>query len=349
MLRLIVLFASTGAALLALVALDWWVDPLAEHYRSGVVSEAFAASPHCNVSTAVLSDTTWPAFKLDLFTRRRTTTIVSGSSRVWKIGPLPGERGFTNVGLPGMSVTSVPILFRRLHELAPGRHLRVYLGVEPFWFTIPDRSSNFARTTLRERLRLVASGETLRATLKQLVHHPADLVDPPSRRTPSRLATPAGCVLDEGGAVHSGTANAWAMDGTFLYNYELTGAAPGRKDFLRGDFTRMRGSTLDPASVGDVQQALALARQYGWSVVGFTAPFSHDTIVRLERDPGGAALLRVYRRTMPTLFSDAGFPYLDLSDARSVPCTDEQFLRHDGAHADAACAAKVRRRLDAVR
>jgi hypothetical protein len=348
MLRLAVLFGATGAGLLALVALNWWVDPLAEHYRRGVVSEAFAASPHCDVSTAILSDTTWPTFKLDLFTRRRTTTIVAGSSRIWKIGPRPGERGFTNVGLPGMSVTSVPILFRRLHSLAPNRHLRVYLGVEPFWFTIPDRSSNFAPTPLHERIRLLASGETLRATFDELVHHPGNLVDPPSRRAPDRLATPAGCTLDAGGGVRSGAANAWAMDGTFLYNYELSGTAPGRKDFLRGDFTRMRGSTLDRASVGDVREALALAKQYGWDVVGFTAPFSHNTIVRLERDTGGAALLDVYRSRIPTLFRDAGFPYLDLMDARSVPCTDDEFLRHDGAHANATCAAKVRARLDAV-
>lgn len=346
--RLIVLFAATGVALLALVALNWWVDPLAEHYRRGVVSEAFAESPHCDVSTAILSDTTWPAFKLDLFTRRQTTTIVSGSSRIWKIGPRPGERGFTNVGLPGMSVTSVPILFRRLHELAPNRRLRVYLGVEPFWFTIPDRSSNFAPTTLKERLRLVASGEALRATFQELVHHPGDLVEPSSRRTPAQLSSQAGCVLDEGGGVRSGTANAWAMDGTFLYNYELTGTAPGRKDFLRGDFTRMRGSTLDAEAVGDVREGLALAKQYGWDLVGFTAPFSHDTIARLERDPGGSALLRVYGRELPALFRDSGFPYLDLSDARSVPCTDDEFLRHDGAHANTACAAKVRARLDAV-
>lgn len=347
--RLVVLFAATGVALLALVALNWWVDPLAEHYRRGVVSDAFDRSPRCAVSTAILSDTTWPAFKLDLFTRRQTTTIVAGSSRIWKIGPRAGERGFTNVGLPGMSVTSVPILFRRLHELAPNRGLRVYLGVEPFWFTIPDRSSNFARTTLEERLRLVASGETLRATFRELIHHPGDLVDPASRRAPGRLSTHAGCVLDEGNGVRSGTANAWAMDGTFLYNYELTGAAPGRKDFLRGDFARMRGSSLDAEAVGDVREGLALAKAYGWDLVGFTAPFSHDTIVRLERDPGGAALLHVYGARMPALFRAAGFPYLDLSDARSVPCSDDEFLRHDGAHANATCAAAVRRKLDLVR
>ena len=104
-----------------------------------------------------------------------------------------------------------------------------------------------------------------------------------------------------------------------------------------------------PTRLADVKAALAFAHAQNWDVVGFTAPFSHDTIRRLERDKGGSRLLAVYRKEIPPLFAAQGFPYVDLSDAASVPCTDDQFLRRDGAHADAVCAAKVRRRLDAAR
>jgi hypothetical protein len=346
--RLVVLFGSIAATLALLLALDWWVDPLADHYRSDVVARAFAHDPPCAVSTAVLGDRTWPAFKLDLLRRRDATTLVVGSSRIWKIGAHPGERGFANVGLPGMSVTSVPILFRRLHELEPRRRFTIYLGLEPFWFTTPDRSSNFARASLTDRLRLLGSGETLRATLHRIADRPAELVAPISRRRPTLESSPAGCVLDENDAARRGAANAWTMDGRFVYSYEIAGSAPGHKDFLGGDLSSMRGTALDAASLHDVTDALDFARTQHWRVVGFTPPFSHHTIVGLEHDAQAAQLLRVYRRGIPALLRERGFAYLDLLDARSVPCTDDEFLRHDGAHANSVCAARVRRALDAA-
>jgi hypothetical protein len=300
------------------------------------------------VTTAVLGDRTWPAFKLDLFRRRRATTIVVGTSRIWKIGSRRGEQHFANVGLPGMSVDSVPILFRRLHELAPHTRLTIYLGLEPFWFTTPDRSSSFARASPVERAKLLASGETLRATLTRLTHDPGQLISPLSRRAPRLESTAVGCVYDERSALPKDQTNAWTMDGRFVYAYELTGAIPTREDFLSADISKFRGSTLAPASVADIRAALAFARTVHWRVVGFTAPFSHNTIQRLERDPGGRRLLAVYRRGMPALFASRSFPYADLLDGPTVKCTDDEFLRHDGAHADSTCAAKVRRRLDAV-
>lgn len=347
--RYVVLFASVAATFVALLALDWWVDPLADHYRGDVVAQALAHDPPCAVSTAVLGDRTWPAFKLDLFRRRNATTLVVGSSRIWKIGARPGEQGFANVGLPGMSVTSVPILFRRLHELAPDKRFVIYLGLEPFWFTIPDRSSNFARASITDRLRLLGSGETLRATLRRVSNDPRELWSPLSRKQPTLEESPAGCILDEGGAARRGAANAWTMDGRFVYSYEIAGTPPGHKDFLAGDLSRMRGSTLDRSSLQEIEQALAFARAQGWLVVGFTPPFSRRTIAGLERDPGAAELLGVYRRDIPDLFTNRGYPYLDLLDARSVPCADDEFLRNDGAHANSVCAAKIRGKLDAIK
>lgn len=345
--RLVVFFAAIAVSLVGLVGLNWWVDPLADRYRGDVVARAFAHRPACAVSTNVLAESTWPAFKLDLFRRRRASTVVVGTSRVWKIGAHPHELRFVNAILPGMSVDAVPILFRRLHELAPARRLVAYLGVEPFWFTTSSSSSSFAKPSVRERLRLLGAAETLRATLRELVANPNQLVRPASRRNPELVGSSRRCLLDERDA-RRGSANAWGMDGTFLYAYELNGTRPARKDFLRADFGRMRGSSLAPNALASVGEALAFARAQRWRVIGFTAPFSHETIVRVENDPGGARLLRLYRKRLPRIFAAYGYPYLDLSDGRTVPCGADEFLRHDGAHANAACAAKVRRLLDTL-
>ena len=346
--RLGAFLASIVLSLVGVLGLNWWIDPLSDRYRGDVVDRAFAHRPACVVSTKVVAESTWPAFKLDLFRRRRASTVVAGTSRVWKMGARPGERHFVNAALPGMSADSVPILFRRLDEMARARRLVVYLGVEPFWFTAPGSSSSFAKASVRDRLRLLGAAETLRATLRELTANPGQLVRPASRRDPKLVGSSGRCLLDDGDAIRRSSANAWKMDGTFLYSFELNRSRPDRKDFLRAQFGRMRGSSLALEPLARLREALAFARERRWRVIGFTSPFSHETIARVEDDLGGARLLRLYREQLPRLFADYGYAYVDLSDGRSVRCGAGEFLIRDGAHANAACAARVRTLLDGL-
>ncbi|HUZ82540.1 MAG TPA: hypothetical protein VMU73_09870, partial [Gaiellaceae bacterium] len=270
-----------------------------------------------------------------------------GTSRVWKLAARPDER-FANMELPGMSVDSVLTLFERLHALAPRRSLTVYLGVEPFWFSQTAPSSSFEQPSLESRLRLLAAAQTLDATLREVTRRPWDLASPPSRRTPQVVRTASGCLLDADNAVRRGAANAWAMDGTFRYAYELNGTAEPRKDFLTAYLPRMRAPGVSRMLVGQLRAALAYARTAHWRVVGFTPPFAHRSLLRIEGDAGAAPLLASYRVAMPRVFGDYGFRYVDTIDARSVPCGETEFTEDDGAHPDAACAARLRKRLDAA-
>jgi hypothetical protein len=342
--RLAVLLGSTAAFLGVLLLLNWWVDPFSDHYRAQAVASALRHKPRCDVSTEVLQDSTWPAYKIDLFRRRQGRTIVVGTSRIWKMGARAGESHFVNESLPGMAADSIPILFRRLGELTHGRRLTVFLNIDPFWFTDVQRSSSFARLSLYARVKELGSAETLRATLAELRSDPLDLVNPPSRQNPTVSSSHRGCLLDEEHAVARLGANAWAPDGTFVYNYELTGVVPGREDFLSGpEGAAMRGSHLDPEPIQRIQEALAFAKTRGWRLVGFSAPLSPGTITRVRQDPAGAALLRVFRREIPPLFSAQGFPFVNLLEgAARVSCTDDDYLRHDGAHMNTACANRVR-------
>jgi hypothetical protein len=344
--RVAVLLASAGAFLGLVLLMNWWVDPFADRYRAETVARALAHNPQCDVSTGVLGDSTWPAYKVDLFRRRHARTIVVGTSRIWKMSARPGETTFVNESLPGMAADSVPILFHRLAGIARGRQVTVYLNIDPFWFTTVQRSSSFATLSLVERVKRLGSSQTLRATLAELRTHPLDLIDPPGRRSAKLTTSPSGCLLEESGDLANG-ANAWAPDGTFVYNYELTGVAPGRKDFLRGEGSGMRGTSLAAEPIARIEEALATARSQNWRVVGFSAPLSPNTISRVRADPGGASLLAVFAREIPPLFAADHYPFVNLLEsAARVHCTNDDYLRHDGAHMNKACAGRVRDVLD---
>lgn len=348
MIRVGVLLASTAFFLGVILLVNWWVDPFGDRYRGDVVARALRQVPRCDVSTGVLGETTWPEYKVDLFRRRSGRTIVVGTSRVWQMGARPGERDFVNESLPGMVADSVPILFRRLASIAEDRRITVYLNVDPFWFTTLARSSSFAPVTLTERIRRLGSAETLRGTLTRLGEHPGDLIHPPSRQAAVTATTLRGCLLMDKGDL-TRRENAWAPDGTFVYNYELAGGAQGQNDFLRGEGAGMRGSSLASEPLQRIRDAIAIARAHNWNLIGFSAPFSPGTVARLRRVPQSVSLLRVFRTEMPPLFAAAGYRFVNLLESgEQVSCTDADFTRHDGAHMTPACADRVRRVLDAT-
>ena len=96
-----------------------------------------------------------------------------------------------------------------------------------------------------------------------------------------------------------------------------------------------------------LEQALALARQRGWHVVGFAPPEPPQYLRLLDTDPRLAPRWRAFLRLMPALFAREGATWAaGISDGRALGCRPSDFP--DAFHSDAACSARVRARLDAA-
>lgn len=339
--RRVLLFVGIVAGLLVAAGLvNWRVDPYGEFYDGGPLRAAARSSPPCLVSDELIGGQSYLRFKEDLFGVRPTRTIVVGSSRVLRIESRPGERTFSNVGLPSTSPDSILALFRALRPRGP---LTAYVGVELFWFNPSWTPISFGQS-LGAKVRYLLGRSNLVQSLKIVRDSPSAAI-----RGWRRERVGGRCVLGRGTP-----GIAWNVDGSRVYSFELdprlyrppAGRYTTDISKLRyGLYARWHGFADDRLRVLD--RALALAQRHGWRVVGFAPPDSTRYVRLLERSPETAGPWREFYRRIPALFRARGFRWLDLHDVREVPCGQHEFV-DDGFHVNASCAARVRSRLDAA-
>jgi hypothetical protein len=334
--RRLVVFIGVALALLAAIAtFNWWVDPFAEVWKPGAVADARADG--CLVSQELIG-IRYYSFKRDVFAHRATRTFVVGSSRVLEIASHPGEQTFANLGYPGTAPETILKLFRAL----PAKPAQtVYIGVEAFWlnarYAVPDTDPSAYH--IAEYL-LSRSAFTTGFTFVRQAHF--ILYDRWHKATVGRR-----CVI---GRIYPSIN--WRLDGSRVWSWELDPKrfpklhpAPftGNLETWRsGYFAGWR--SLDEHRVHLLEQALALARERGWRVVGFAPPEPPHMLHVLDTDPRIAPRWHEFLELMPRLFARYGFVWAGLEDGRRVPCRASEFP--DAFHTDRACSARVRERLD---
>lgn len=338
--RRLALFLAVIVALLGVAGLfDWWIDPLGDIYKPGALTAALQQHPNCLVSQELVG-ARYFAFKLDVFHRRPTTRFVVGSSRVLKIQAHQGERTFSNLGFPGSSPETILALFRAL----PAKPVQtVYLGVEAFWF-----NRHYAVPVYRPGAYDLAQYLLSRGTFQYAVRFVRQGHYILTHRW-QRSEVGRSCVI---GRLYPSIA--WKVDGSRVWSWELDPqtfprfhAAPYSTDLAtvaNGYYDRW--TTLDARRVHVLEQALELARQRGWRVVGFAPPEPPRYFRLLRADPQLAARWHEFLQTMPALFARQGFSWAGLWDGRADGCTASDFP--DAFHTDAACSVRVRERLDAA-
>jgi hypothetical protein len=337
--RLAVFLAVIVVLLAGAAAFDWWVDPFGDIYKPGALTAALDAHPNCLVSQELVG-ARYFAFKLDVFHRRPTRRFVVGSSRVLKIQSHPGERSFANLGFPGSSPETILALFRAL----PAKPAQtVYLGVEAFWL-----NQHYAVPVYRPGTYAVARYLLSRATFQFAVKYVRQghyiLFHRWQREQVGRS-----CVI---GRLYPSIA--WKVDGSRTWSWELapTIFPKFRQPAYTTDLATLRNgyydrwSSLDERRIRVLEQALTLARQRGWRVVGFAPPEPAQYLRLLETDPRVAPRWQAFLRLMPALFARQGFTWAGLWDGRALGCKPADFP--DAFHSDAACSARVRTRLDAA-
>jgi lysophospholipase L1-like esterase len=338
--RLLVFFAVAAVLLGGSAALNWWVDPFGDFWKPAAVEEAAASRPQCLVSHEVIGGQYLP-FKLDVFRRRPTRVFVVGSSRVLKIGSWPGERTFSNLGMP---VISPEIALRELRSLpkdAPPQ--TIYLGVELFWLNRHFRGFDVS-PSFETKARYVLSRSAFQESVRVVRRAPYVLL----HRWRKERVGPA-CVIGR-----ARPAIAWKLDGSRVWSFELQPGTyhpvpePFTTDLnvLRtgnyADFTR-----LSPERIRVLEEVLALARARGWRVVGFTPPDGSRYRRFFASHPVVGPRWREFGRLMPRLFQRYGFRWLDFRNPAAIPCSDADFV-DGGYHTNAACSMRMRERLDAA-
>jgi hypothetical protein len=345
--RFLAFFAALAAALAVIAYVDWRLDPFGDRYHADVVVAALDRPAPCYVAWEVIGEQAWPAYKLDLFRRRHADVAVIGTSRVAKIGAWPGEERFVNLGVPGTGAESLPGLFARLHAEHSGR-LVVYLGTDAFWFGPGWRTKAWFDVSHLRDLKYLLSGQTLRSSLDVLRHAPGSLLHPAALRAFEIDRRDGTCVVDRGNSVFGGASNAWAPDGRLYFQYELIHSPqiPRKGSLVSLYHPFYKGRSLDRGHLDALENALARARRYGWTVIGFQAPISTRGIRRLEADPTTRVLFRRFRAQIPGVFELYGFRFLDLTSVHAVGCSESDFSFDDDGHPDVSCGMRVRRALD---
>ena len=333
MAKLAVFIGLVVALLAGVAAFDWRVDPYGDLYKPAALTDAL--KDDCLVSQELVGARYFP-FKLDVFHRRPTRTIVVGSSRVLKIAARPGERTFANVGYPGTTAESVQSLFDTL-PAKPA--LTVYLGVEAFWFNRhyvspnPEPSDYKIAQYLLSRVTFEGAYRYVREAPYILTH----------RWRRDRVGDR--CVIGR-----QFPAIAWNTDGSRVWSWELDparfgGLTPQRFENLAtwrsGYYDQW--NALDRDRLAAFDRALADAQARGWRVVGFAPPEPAASRRILETDPRVAPRWHEFLRLMPVLFRGHGFTWAGLWN---LDCPARDFP--DAFHTDAACSARVRRALDAA-
>lgn len=346
--RLAIFLVAVAVALGVVMALIWRVDPSGVFSGADPLRASLARADPCLISDRLVGEPSWPRFKLALFRERAPRTIVIGTSRALAFRARAGERGFANLGFPGTGIETLAPFFARLRAAERGA-LTVYVAVEPFWLNrtwVP--SARFSLDWLAT-LRYLTSRQDFKLSIREAWNDPGalgngwDIVQVGGR-----------CVFDRGGVVAAGKQNAWDVDGSLRYSFDLvpTVRRPPDDDYTR-DLVTFEGvyyrdwRELDHARLEVLGRALDLARSYGWRVIGFSPPYSSRYVARLSSAPETAVRWSEFGDVVPRLFRARGFPFLDLRAGRDVPCGDSEYV-DDGWHPSDACAARVRRRLDAA-
>jgi hypothetical protein len=274
--------------------------------------------------------------------------VVVGTSPVLGIHAWPDERDFANLGVRDTGAEMLAPFFRRLHETRPGP-LTVFLGIAPFWLNDGVEPPNRIGDQPLKTLDYLLSQLSLRLSLRLLRGEPEALT-----REWAQYELGGRCVLDRGSQVVDGEAEAWEPDGSLSSRWHLR---PDLELFSRDGYyedlvTFETGSyvdwdELDEERVGQVEEALGLARRYGWTVVGLGTPYAARYTSRLASAAESREGWRAYGRHVPALFERYGFAFVDLRRVRDVPCADDAFdYGNDGWHPDRACSMRVRRHLD---
>jgi hypothetical protein len=326
-------FALLALGLLAVVmAFDWWVDPYGDVWKPGAVADA--RKGNCLVSQELIG-ARYYSFKLDVFEQRPTRTFVVGSSRVLKIAAHKGEQSFANLGYPGSAPETILKLFRAL----PAKPAQtVYLGMEAFWlnhaYALPETDPSNYRV-LEYLLGRSVFEQSVSLAAGALHRDPSLAAHDRRRRVRDRADHPS---------------IAWRVDGSRVWSWELDpkrfpkfGVTP-----YTGDLSTWRNSyfadwrSLDKARLHALEQALALARDRGWHVVGFARREPPQMLHVLDTNPQVAPRWHAFLRLMPRVFARYGLLGLDRgwTAARLPP---SQFP--DAFHSDAACSLRVRDRL----
>lgn len=349
--RLALLIAVPVALLLAVGIVNWRIDPFGWFYDRGPLAAATAAAAGggapCLVGDDAIGGVSYLDFKADVLRQRpATTAVVVGSSRTLKIGPRPGETAFSNLGFPGSSPQSLERLFRTVRSSRDGRPLTVYVSVDFMWFNPTWSFAVESRPSLLRRLGYVLGRSTLTASW-DIARGGGGLGG--AFRGWQRQSFGGTCVLGRGTP-----GIAWRPDGVRMYAFELDPAAkPPAPSRWNGSFADLRAGQyagythLDRTALRRLAAALDVARAAGWKVVGFAPPDSTFYASLFATRPETARAWQEFFREVPALFRARGQAWLDLSDVRSVPCGQRDFV-DDGWHVNAACAATVRDRLDAA-
>jgi hypothetical protein len=335
------------AGLLAL--LTWRVDPLGEFYDANAIETAEAEG--CLLSDDVVGVSSWWRYKRHLVDLRRPGAVVVGTSRVLSIRAYPGEDDFVNLGLPGTAPAMLTAYFRDIAERVD-RPLTVYLGIELFWLNknwTPPYA--YADKPLGDRVRDLLTRQRIGAAFARVAERPGVLVGPWERQDVGDT-----CLLDTAGRALTGETIIWAPDGSRVFIQELLPDVPRTPP--PDDFDRDLGHLDEPqylgayyanwsglASVDDLAEALDLARDLGWTVVGFTPPYSERYVERLSTAPQTAPRWDEFGPTVTMLFERFGYRYVDTRSASGVGCAATAFT-DDGWHPDAACGRRLRALLD---
>jgi hypothetical protein len=342
--RLLVFFVAIVVVLTGAVAtLDRIVDPSDVFYSGAPLTAALSSHPPCLLADEIVGGASYPAFKEDLFRRRRPRTIVLGSSRVLKIGAHPGESTFLNMGFPDVSPGPLLSVVRYVARHTPkSRRLTLYLGTELFWFN-PNAPfidhPEFDLSTF-DKIRYLLSRTTFTSSW-DLVRRNRTL----AFRGWKRDRVGRYCVIDRGSLYRN-----WKPDGTRVYDFELlpTIARPATGGYT-ADLASLRAGLyggwkgFDWARLRKLDAALALAQQRGWRVVGFSPPDSTRYALLFSRKL--RRQWQTYGSAMRAVFAKHGYPFLDWRDVRSVPCAQTDFV-DDGYHPDARCSMRMRLLLD---
>jgi hypothetical protein len=322
--RRLVLFLVIVAGLLGVVAaFDWWVDPAGDIYKPAALTAAM--QQHCLLSEELVG-ARYLSFKLDIFHRRPTTTIVVGSSRVLKIESHPGERTFSNLGFPGTAPETILALFQAL----PAKPAQtVYLGVEAFWFNSVNVVPTYRPTTV-QLAEYLLSRSTFQLAFRFVRQAHYILFHRWAREAVGRS-----CVI---GRQSPGIA--WNVDGSRTFSYELDPNVP-RPHASRHAIDL---STFDARPLDALRRALDLARRRGWKVVGFAPPEPPQNVHQLEHDPRVRPNWQLFLERVPRLFREEGFTWAGLWDGAKLGCRPTDYP--DGFHSDAACSSRLRARLD---
>jgi hypothetical protein len=233
----------------AFVAINRIVDPRDEFYSGGALTAALRS--HCLLADDVVHERSYGDFKQDLFRRRPARTVVLG----WSNGAEPRRRPFVDMGFPGFGPSSLLDAMRYLDDVTPkGTRLRVLVVTSPAWFD-PDASLNDSHKPLLSRAGYLLSPMTLASSLG-LMRRSRTLAFTGWRKEPLGHT----CVVDRGRPYP-----AWRANGTPVHARPQSAAAGS-------GFAWNRLSTVD--------DALAIARDRGWRLAGFSSAPGDAVYVR---------------------------------------------------------------------